>query len=201
MMTGVLYVARQVILVSTAPVHSVITVMAMATSPRIVQRKFPLMNTMTGHTPKNVTTKTIETEPSPVITDAAKEDALTSQDHTTDLAMAEAPSTIGDTHPTPHCTTAATHDTNPLKDALGDTLTGTQCTSTTLTHVWHTTLLARVTLMTILWTEANQVQDTLILPTDCICGRHWSHIHGKQPLIDLSFRRRSLFRTHNWTFP
>ena len=118
------------------------------------------------------------------------------------LTTAEAPAAFWGTHPTPHHANTAACNTHPLNDALGDTHIGTHHTGTIVTCLWHITLLARVTLMTILWTKANLVWDTLIiLPTDHTHERHCSCIHEKQPLIHLSIRRRSLFRTHNWTLP
>ena len=51
-------------------------------------------------------------------------------------------------------------------------------------------------------TTANLVQDTLmILPADHTHRKHQIHIHGKQPLIDPSIRRKSLFKTHSQTLP
>ena len=49
---------------------------------------------MTGYAPDHITATTVGTDPSPLNTDAAKEDMLTSQDHTASPTMAEAPATI-----------------------------------------------------------------------------------------------------------
>ena len=57
---------------------------------------------MTGHSPDHIMTTTVGTDLSPLTTDAAKEDTLISQDHTTSPTTAEAPATTGEMHPTPH---------------------------------------------------------------------------------------------------
>ena len=152
--------ARQVILVITAMMCTVITVMALATLSRIIKRKFPYQEhhaTMTGHIPNHITTMTIGTDPSPFITDVAKEEASASQDHTTDPTVEEAPATIRGIHSAPLPTTKAAHDTHLPKDALGDTLTRACHTGTTGTHLQHITLPTGVTLMTILRTKAGLV--------------------------------------------
>ena len=173
---------------------SVITVTALATLPRIVQGKFPHQDphaTMTSHIPNHITTTTVETDPSLFITDAGKEYALTSQDHTINLTMAEAPATIGGMHPTLHPITTAVHDTHPAQDALGNTLAGTHYTGTPMVHLQHATLPARVTLTTVLQAKVNLVWDTLIiLPADCTHGRHQSHNHKQQPIIDLTIKKK-----------
>ena len=152
---------------------------------------------MTGHASIHISTTTIGTDPSPFTTDAAKEDTLTNQNHTVNPTIAEAPATIGETHPPPHPTTTAAHITHQLTDALGDTLAGTHCTGTTVTHPRHASF---PTLNAILWTEADLVQDThTILPTDHTQGRHQNCIHKQQLLINLTTRRRSPFKIHNWT--
>ena len=197
-MTGVLYAPSQATLVTTALICSVLTAKTLATLPRTVQIRSPLQEhhfTKRGHAPNPV-----GTDPSCLNTDTAKEAALTGHDHSANATMAEAPATIGGTHPTPHPTNIAAYNTHQLTDALGNTLTGTQHTGTTVTHLRHATSPARVTLKKILWTEANLVKDILqILPTDLPCGRHQSHILKQQPLINLTARRRSPFRIHNWT--
>ena len=181
-MTGVLNVPSQAILVTTAPVHSIITVKTLGILPRTAQTGSPHQKhhiTMTGCTPNP-----IGTDPSHSTTDTVKEDTLTSQDHTANTTMADTPATIRGTHPTPPATTVATCDTHQLTNTLGNTLSGTHCTSTTVTFLRHATSPTRVTLETILQTEANQVQDTLlILPVDHTLGWHQSHIHEEQLLI------------------
>ena len=49
---------------------------------------------MTGCTSNHITITTIGTDPSPLTTDAAREDALTSHNHTAYPTMAQAPVTI-----------------------------------------------------------------------------------------------------------
>ena len=71
--------------------------------------------------------------------------------------MAEVPATIEGMHPSLPLINAVAHNTHPMKDALGDALTGIHCTGTTVTHLQNAILLTGVTLMTILWTEANLV--------------------------------------------
>ena len=137
MMTDVLYVARQVILVTPAPMHSVITVMVLVILSRTAQRKFPHhehLVTTTDHTPNHVMTTAAGTDHSPFITDAARENALTGWSHTANLATAEATATVKGMHPTPNPTTEAASDTHPPTDTLGNTLTGTHCSGTAATH-------------------------------------------------------------------
>ena len=137
MIRGGLYVAGQVILVVTALMHSVITVITLATSPRIVQRKFPHQEhhaTKIGHTPNHVMTTITGTDPSSFITHTAMVDASNGQDHMSNLTPAEVPATIRGTHPALQPSTTTAHDTHPPKDALGNTLTGTHCTGTTVTY-------------------------------------------------------------------
>ena len=122
-MTDILYAARQVIFVTTAPICSVITAMVLATLPSSVQRKYPHQEhhtTMTDHNPNHIMTTALETDHSPFITDTAKE--VTFIGHTTDLIMTEAPATIRGMHATPSPTTTAAHSTHPPKDALGNNL-------------------------------------------------------------------------------
>ena len=88
---------------------------------------------MTDHALNHITTT--GTDYSAFITDLARKDTSIGQDHTTGLNVAEVPATTGGTHPTPHPTTATTHDTHPLKDTLGDNLTGTHHTDTTMTFL------------------------------------------------------------------
>ena len=141
---------------------SVITAKTLATHalPRTVQTRSPHQQhhiTMTGCTADHVTTTTMGTNCSPISTDAAKEDTLTSQDHTTDPTVAEAPVTIRRMHPAPHPTTTTAFDTHQLTNALDDTLTRTQYTGTTVTYLRHTTFPARITLKTIPQTKADLV--------------------------------------------
>ena len=77
-MTDVLFVARQVILVATAPMHSVINVVVLVILPRNAQRKFHQEHlvTMIDCTPTHGMTTTAGTNHSPLITDTAKDDAL-----------------------------------------------------------------------------------------------------------------------------
>ena len=89
------------------------------------------------------------------ITDAAKDNASTSQDHITSFTVGEAPANIRGTHLASHHTTIAVHDTHLLKDALGNNFARTHCTSTTATCLQHPTLPTGVTLTTIPWTNAN----------------------------------------------
>ena len=91
------------------------------------------------------TSDPVGTDPSCLTTDAAKEDASTSQEHTTDPTMAEAPATINGMHPTPHPTTIAAHDTHQLNDALDDTVTEIHHAGTTITHLSHATILVNAT--------------------------------------------------------
>ena len=85
---------------------------------------------MTGQTPDP-----IGTDPIHLTTDAAKEDALISQDHTANTTMAEALATIRGMHPNPHPTTAAACDTQQLSNAVGDNLAGIHHSGTTMTHL------------------------------------------------------------------
>ena len=100
---------------------------------------------MTGHAPDPV-----GTAPSNLTTDAAKEDALTGQDHTTDPTVAGALAAIRGMHPTPHPMTAAAHNTHKPNDALSNTLAKTHHTGTTVTHLSHAIFPAGVTLETII---------------------------------------------------
>ena len=105
-------------LVATASMHSIINAVAMATSSRIVQGKFSHQKyntTKTGHAPDHIMTTTVGMDPSSFITDAAKNDTLTSQDHTTDPTTAEVPATIRGMHSVPHHTTTAASDTYPTE--------------------------------------------------------------------------------------
>ena len=157
MWTSVLFVARLVILVATVPMCSVITVTALVILPRTAQRKFThqeYLITMTDCTPNHIMTMTAGTDHNLFITDAARENVLTSQGHTTNLNVAEAPATTRGMHPTPYPTTIAAHDTHPPKDTLGDALTGTLHTGAATTHPWCHTLYTRATLMTALWSKA-----------------------------------------------
>ena len=203
MMTGVLYVAQQVTLVTIAPMYSVITETALATLPRTIQRRFPHQEhhaTMAGHTSNHVMIKTVGTDPSPLITDTAKEDALAGQDHTTDPTVVETQAPIGGNHATHHPTTAGPHDTHPPKDTLGDTLTGTHCTSTTVTHLWHATFPTGITLETIVQTKAIlNPRHSPHTPHRLYHGKHWNCIHEHQPFMKVTVRRCSPFRTHNQT--
>ena len=77
--------SKRAILVTTAPLHSGITVMALVTLPSTVQRKSPHQEhlaTMTDHAPDHITTTTAETDHSPFITDAARKDTSIVQGHT-----------------------------------------------------------------------------------------------------------------------
>ena len=172
------YVARQVTLVATAMMHSVITVMTLVTSCRTVQRKFPYQEhptAMTDHASNLFTTTTTGTDQSPFITDASREDASIGQGHTINLNVTKAPASIGGMHSTLYATTAAAHNTHPLKDTLGNTLTRTHHIGTTVTYLQHAMLHAMITLQI----EASPVQDTLtILPADHTHRRHQSHIYG-----------------------
>ena len=123
MMTDVLFEARQVILVTTAPMQSLITVTASVILSRTAQRKFSHQEhliTMTDHAPTHT-----GTDDNLSITDVATENVLTGQSHTTNLNVAEAPATAGGTHPTTYPTNAAAHDTHPLTAALSYTLSRT----------------------------------------------------------------------------
>ena len=90
---------------------------------------------MTDHAPDHIMTTTAGTDCSSFITDAAREDTSIGQGHIIDLTATEAPANVRGMHPAPHPTTAAAHESHPLKDVLGDTLTGTHCTNTTVTHL------------------------------------------------------------------
>ena len=143
-MIGVWYLVRQATVVATAQMHSVITVKTLVTSPRTVQTRSLNQEhqvSTTGHTPNHITTTTIRTDLSPLTTDTAKEYASTSQDHTTDPTIAEAPAIIGGMHPPSDPTTTTACDTHQLTDTLDNTLTRTHCTSTTLTHLRHANFL------------------------------------------------------------
>ena len=157
-MTGVLYAVSQATLVATVPLTVFLTVKTLATASETVQTRYLHQQhhiTMTGHTPNPIMITTIGTDPSPLTTDAAKEDTLTSQDHTANPATAEVPATIRDIHPTPHLTTIAGHDTHQLTNAVGDTLTETHHPSITMTHLRHTTFPTGVTLKATLWAKAD----------------------------------------------
>ena len=123
--------------------------------------------TMTGHAPDCVKTTSIGTDASPLTTDTAKEDVLTSQDHAANCTAAEALATIRELHHTPHPTSVAVCVTHQLTNALCDTLTGTHHTSTTTTCLQDATFPTGVTLKAIPQTEVNLVQEThTILSTD-----------------------------------
>ena len=99
-------------------------VKTLATSPRTVQTRSSHQEhniTITGHTSNHVMTTTVVTDPSPLTTDTAKEDGLTSQDHAASPTAAEAPASIRGMHPTPHPTTTVAHDTHQPNNALDDT--------------------------------------------------------------------------------
>ena len=160
MTTGVLYVLSQTTLVATALMQSVITTKTLATSPRTAQTRSPNQEhhiTMAGHAPNHIMTTTIGTDPSPLRTDAAKEDTLTTQDHTTVPTMAEAPVSIRGMHSAPHPITIAAHNTHQLTDTLGNTVARTHCIGTTISHLRHTTFPTGVTLETTLWTKADLI--------------------------------------------
>ena len=191
-MTHVLYVARKVILVTIATMHSVITAMALVILPRTAQIKIPPSEAPHHHDiscSQSHYNHTCRTDNSLFITDTARENTSSGQSHTTNLNVA-----TGGMHPAPCPTTTVTHNTHPLIDALGDTFTGAPHISTAATHPWHNTLHTGGTLLNTLQTKASLVWDTLIiLPTDHIKRRHHSHIHR--------IRIRSLFRTHSQTSP
>ena len=79
---------------------------------------------MTEHAPNQVMTKTVGTNHSLSITDAVRENTITSQGHTANLIPADVPAPIDGMHPTPHPTTTDAHNTHPLTDALDNTLLG-----------------------------------------------------------------------------
>ena len=119
---------------------------------------------MTGHTPDYIMTATVGTSKS-LNYRCSQGRCLIGQDHTTNPTAAEAPVTIGGVYPVPHPITTAACTTHWPTDALGNTLTGTNCTSATTTHPRHAIFLTRVTLKAIPQTEADQVPDSLtILP-------------------------------------
>ena len=127
-------------------------------------------------------TTAVGIDSSPVKTDVANKDALTSEDHTIDPTMTEAPTAIEEMHPTPHPANAVAHTTHQMTDAIGYTLTCMHHSSTTVIHIKPATFAIGVTLEGIPWAEANLVQDTLtILPADHIQGRHQDCIHKQQP--------------------
>ena len=202
MMTDAFYVARHTTLVSTAPMCSVVTMKTLVIFPKGCPDRIPLSGTPCRHdrscswTHYNHSHK----DPSPLTTDAAKEETSTSQDPTTNPNTTEALATIRGMHPAPHPTSVTACNTHQLTDTPGNTLTWTHHTSTAMTHLRHGTFPVGVTLETIQWTKVNLVQDTLpILPTDYKQRRHWNHFHEQQPLRNLTTRRRSPFWIHNWT--
>ena len=70
---------------------------------------------MTDQAPKHVMTTAIGTDHSPFITETAKEDTLTDQDHTTNAITSEVSATFRGTEPIPHPITTAACDTNPTE--------------------------------------------------------------------------------------
>ena len=119
------------------PMCNVITVMAFATLHRTTQRKFPHQDhhaTMADCDPDHAMTTATGTDHSPFITYVAREYALTSQGHTTDLITAEATATTKGMDPGLHPTITAAHDNHPLTDALSVTITRAHCTSTVTPH-------------------------------------------------------------------
>ena len=86
--------------------------------------------TMKDCAPDHIMTMIAGTDHSLFITDTARENTLSSQGHTTNLNVAEAPATTVGTHPAPYPTTAAAHNTHPQTDTLGNVLIGTP-------HHWH----------------------------------------------------------------
>ena len=149
-MTDVLFTARQVMLVTTASICSVITVMILVILPRTMQRKFPPSETpchhnlSCSHSCYNCNCK----DRSQSFHHRHRENASTGQGNTTNLNVTEAPATNVGTPPTPYPFTTAAHDSHPLTDVLGDTLVGTPLNGTTTTHPWHDALHARATLAT-----------------------------------------------------
>ena len=89
----------------------------------------------TDFTPNHTTSTTTGVDHSPFITDAARKDASIDQGHTPDLNVAEVQATTRGTHPTPHPTTTSAHDTHPLKNTLGNTLSRPHCTDTAATQL------------------------------------------------------------------
>ena len=203
MMTDVLSVVRQATLVATALMHRAITAKSLATSPKTVLTKSLLwehISFITGHVPKQVMTTTVGTDHSPLTVDAAKEDALTSQDHTTDPTMAEALATI-DTDkshlPSNHFSSSCypSTDQSPRWHSHQDIPHWHNCDSSKTCH-----FPSRVTLGVIPQTEADLVQDTLtILAEGWTKGKHQNCTHKQQPLINYTARRGLPFRIHNWT--
>ena len=99
--------------------------------------KFPHQEhliTMRDHAPAHVTITTTGTDNSLSITDTARENVLTDQDHSTNLNAAGAPATTRGMHLAPYLTTAAACDTHPPTDALYDTLAQAPHTITVATH-------------------------------------------------------------------
>ena len=128
-----------------------------------------------GHAPTHIIITAMGTNHSPSITD-------TGQDHTIDLNVTEAPVTTRDMHPAPYLATTAVHNIHPQTDTLEDTPTGIPYTITDTIHPQPDALHARGTLTTTPPTTVSLAQGTpLVLPMDCIQGRHQRHIYGWHP--------------------
>ena len=132
-MTGVLYAARWVTLVATAPSVQCYNYDRLWPLHPLLSREdstyqeSPMPPWQIALLANHVMTTTIGTDPSPLITDTAKEDALQSVRITPLIPLwQKAPATIRGTHSTfPIPPLTAAHNTHQPKDTLGNHLTGT----------------------------------------------------------------------------
>ena len=187
-------------LVTTALMCSVTTAKNLATLPKTALTKClhqEYLITGTGGVPGCIMTTTIETDHSPLTTDTATEDALTSYDHTTDPTTTEALATIKDMHPTPHPPIAAVCTILWPTGALSNTHARTHHTGITTTHLDNATFPTGITLEGIPQTEANLVQAIFSILFKDHTQRKWQNFtQEQQPLINATARRRSSFKIH-----
>ena len=117
--------------------HSATTVTVLVISLRTAQRKLTHQEhlvTLIDCTPTHATMTSAGTDHNISIMHAAKETALTCQDHTINLNTAETPATVRDMHPDLYPMTTAAHNTHPQTDTLGDTPARTPHTITSTTY-------------------------------------------------------------------
>ena len=195
-----LCVGRWVILVTTAPVCTVITVMPVATSPRIAQRKSPHWkhhSTTTGCTSNHITT-TIGTDLSSLQMHSRN---MLWWVRITPISFWLKLQQLSEAHILLSINHHSSSWYHPPKDALGNALARTHHTGTTVTHLWHATLPTRVTLMIILQIKASLVQDTSHNTPYRPYTQKASKPHSWKATPHGPQHHKSPFRTHNWTLP